>query len=137
MEFLRENNIDLKKSKGELLTEMSEGNMGTMAILDRMINKSNLINSVVYTFIDLDDMNMRGDQIWIAFHEYCKNNILKFLDCVQKRDEKMVNYVNNSISKSLESGMVYHKAVREGARDGRQIMQPEEIEWRRFPHCEM
>ncbi|MGN0748263.1 MAG: hypothetical protein ACI4L1_01085 [Christensenellales bacterium] len=130
--FERDNDIDLGQSKTALLLQMSEGNEGTMALLDRLIYKSNLIKFIGCTLIDLDDMNMRGDQIWVAFHGYCKNDITKFLKEVDARSEKMVTYVNNSISKSLNYGSCYHKAVCSGAReDGRQIMQIAEVEWRR------
>jgi hypothetical protein len=40
--------------------------------------------------LDLDDMNMRGSQIWVGFKNHCEGEIDVFLDAVKNRDPELV-----------------------------------------------
>lgn len=74
----------------EMIITMTEGNPGALGVLTGMIINTNRLHCILH----LDDMNMRGSQIWIAYKNYCDNNMEKFVDCVQKRDPEMVAMVN-------------------------------------------
>lgn len=46
--------------------------------------------------LDLDDMGMRGSQIWVAWKDHCKCDLEAFKKALQDRDPAMVATVNAS-----------------------------------------
>ena len=44
--------------------------------------------------LGLDDMNIRGSQIWIGYKDYCKEDIMKFIQAIKDRDPEMINKIN-------------------------------------------
>lgn len=44
--------------------------------------------------LHLDDMSMRGAQIWVAFAGYSEGFFPKFKECVMTRNPEMIQYVN-------------------------------------------
>lgn len=44
--------------------------------------------------LDLDDMNIRGTQIWVGYSDYCGKDIAKFKELVRARDHKMIAHIN-------------------------------------------
>ena len=85
--------IDLIGSTMDLLMLMSEGNPGAITVLTRMLQDSDSSLGVI-RILDLDDMNIRGTQIWIGYKDYCKQDIDCFLKALQDRDPKMVQFIN-------------------------------------------
>lgn len=45
-------------------------------------------------FLNLDDMNMRGSQIAVAYSDYAGRDVQKFIAAVNERDSLMVAAVN-------------------------------------------
>jgi hypothetical protein len=97
--------IGLRDSVMELMFKMSEGNPGAMSVLMQILQNS----EDVLTILDLDDMNIRGSQIWVGFKDYCGEDIDKFIAAARKRDEKMIEVINKECASSGEI------AVRNGA----------------------
>ena len=90
--------IELTDSMEDIICEMSEGNPGGLIVLMQLMTRDPLI------FLHLDDMNIRGTQIWIGFKDCCKKNIDLFIKLINSRDENLVKGINI-------------KASRQGTRD--------------------
>jgi len=70
---------------------MAEGNSGAaQAIGELMKSEQGIID-----MFHLDDMNMRGSQIWVAYKNYCDYNVKKLAKCIRARDEEMIKKVND------------------------------------------
>lgn len=67
---------------------MSEGDRHTHKLLRVCVDVD------PYLLLHLDDMNLRGVQIWNAFYFYCDGLFEKFKVCVTTRDLDMINFVN-------------------------------------------
>ena len=101
--------VGLMDSGLQLLMKMSEGNPGAATVLAQLFQTDLGIMSV----LSLDDMNIRGSQIWIGYKDYCKQDIDKFKQAIQARDPEMVAVINK------ESGSE-EQAVTHGASFKRQ-----------------
>lgn len=75
----------------DCLATMAEGNIGALNVL--MALSRHDFNGFV-AILDLDDMNMRGEQIWIAFKYHCDQSIAKLMELCRNRDKAMVDHVN-------------------------------------------
>ena len=40
----------------------------------------------IFDILSLDDMNMRGSQIWVAYKDHCGQDIEKFIACIKERE---------------------------------------------------
>jgi hypothetical protein len=69
------------------LIQMTEGHPGCARVLIELFTHASDPMRIVFT---LDDMNMRGDRIWTAFHELCGDNIEMFISHVVARDAQIV-----------------------------------------------
>jgi hypothetical protein len=82
--------VELSMPLIEVLLTMSEGNAGAATVLGKMMNRK-------HGFVDvlrLDDMNMRGKQIWVAFKYYCDHDLDKLVKCIRAQDTAMIEKVN-------------------------------------------
>lgn len=84
--------IELNDTTSNIIIKMSEGNPGAITVLMQLLEK-NAMEGFRH-ILDLDDMNIRGTQIWIGYKDYCKNSIENFKKCVSNRDREMVNIIN-------------------------------------------
>jgi hypothetical protein len=78
------------------ITRMVEGHLGAARVLAELYDGYGL--GALMAMIDLDDMNMRGEQIWIAFKEWCREDLHLFITKVTERDPLMVECVNKFIA---------------------------------------
>lgn len=106
-------NIDPFKSLQDAIFTMSEGNPGAITVLGWCLKEEGQMNFMMGTLLDLDDMNIRGSQIWIAFKDYCGENLDSFIELVKKRDPNMVDMVNQASLKGWTG--TQSKAVTSGA----------------------
>ena len=83
--------IGLHNKLPDLLFEMSEGNPGAISVLIGL-QKDPLH---LLTILHLDDMNIRGSQIWVGYKDCCDCDIDKFSEKVKARDQGMVDHINN------------------------------------------
>ena len=90
--------ISLNDSIVNMIIKMSEGNIGACSVCTDLIK--NNPDFGMMTLLDLDDMNMRGSQIWVGYKDHCKENLEMFIEACRNRDQVMVNTVNrvNSVA---------------------------------------
>jgi len=104
--------IGLNDSVMETIIIMSEGNPGAITVLVQLLEDK---EKGLFYILRLDDMNIRGTQIWIGYKDYCKQDIENFKTAILKRDPLMIEAINK------EGGRGNHpdKAVSNGASYGR------------------
>lgn len=84
--------IDPTQSVLQLIMMMSEGNPGAVNVISQMLKQDDVDG--VFMLLHLDDMNIRGTQIWIGYKDHCKQDIKAFMECVKKRDKDMIEVIN-------------------------------------------
>lgn len=47
--------------------------------------------------LNLDDMNIRGPQIWVAYKDICKGDLEQLVGRIEKRDPELVAAINRII----------------------------------------
>ena len=82
--------IDLGSSLFELMLKMAEGNIGATRVL-KELDASNHCETILF----LDDMNIRGTQIWIGFKDYCGQDLGRFIEACKNRDPEMIELIND------------------------------------------
>ena len=110
--------INVTASTMDMLLLISEGNPGAATVLAQLMKEDNGILLV----LGLDDMNIRGTQIWIGFKDYCKNDMKRFAECILKREAGMIEKINQEGLRGNHN----HKAVEGGAafeNPGRQFLE--------------
>lgn len=86
--------IELKMDVIDVLVTMAEGNPGAInAIRQLMDGNENGILDV----LRLDDMNIRGSQIWVGFKDVCEGNVELFRKKIRDRDMEMVHLINKEM----------------------------------------
>jgi hypothetical protein len=104
-------------AKGKILATMSmlnvmalmgEGNPGALRVLSGLAQRPNGFMRV----LDLDDMGMRGDMIWIGFKDFAGEDLDVLDAALRVRDPKLVAVVNREMEQ--EPGRV-DRAVTSGA----------------------
>lgn len=78
----------------EVLTTLAEGNVGALTVLMRLIRENQM--SGFLAVLNLDDMNIRGEQVWVGYKDFCKEDLGLFRSVVQKRDPEMVKFLNTT-----------------------------------------
>lgn len=78
----------------DLVVEMSEGNPGAITVMMQLINRDQMGGFM--RILDLDDMNIRGSQVWIGYKDHCGQDIEKFEAAVSARDPAMVETINRN-----------------------------------------
>jgi len=72
----------------DAVVTMSEGNVGAISVIRQVLESSPMDGFM--RLLDLDDMNIRGPQIWVGFKNRCDGKIDVFLDAVKNRDPGLV-----------------------------------------------
>jgi len=75
-----------------IIVKMSEGNPGAMSVLMQMNQKKGPM--AFMEMLSLDDMNIRGPQIWLGYKDHCGEDIDKFFECIKSRDREMISTIN-------------------------------------------
>lgn len=102
--------INIHAPANDMLILMAEGNPGAISVLAQLLKEDEGILAV----FALDDMNIRGTQIWIGFKDYCGTDLKKFMDYAINRNKEMINAINREGVKGNHT----HKAVSNGASFG-------------------
>lgn len=92
----------------EMILKMGEGNPGALRVLLDLLQKGQV--PAFNAMLDLDDMNIRGTQIWVAYKDFAGENLDAFQAATRSRSATMVTVVNRECLKC--SGYV---AVTSGA----------------------
>jgi hypothetical protein len=101
--------LDLNDSVLDALMAMSEGNPGAANVLMELMNN---YSSGFMLILNLDDMNIRGPQIWVGYKDHCNCDLKKFSDCIRHRDDLMIEAINKEMSRDPSFNW---KAVHSGA----------------------
>jgi hypothetical protein len=88
--------ITLNDSPFDMMIKMSEGNPGAITALAELAKNDPMGMNGVMLILHLDDMGMRGSQIWVAYKDHCKQDIAAFIKAIEDRDPAMVATVNAS-----------------------------------------
>jgi hypothetical protein len=75
----------------EITDIITEGHFGSADALLQIIRRAPSPLDIIF---DLDDMNMRGRQIWHAWHDVCGQDMAAFVQRVTDRDSALVDGVN-------------------------------------------
>lgn len=86
--------INITGTVMDMLLQMGEGNPGALSILSKLWQLPG--PDALMSILDLDDMNMRGSQIYVAWKDYCGEDMEKFKDSIRNRDPEMVRVVNEA-----------------------------------------
>ncbi len=84
--------VNLSDSTTAVLQKMAEGNPGAITVLMALLGRDD--PAALMTLLSLDDMNMRGSQIWVGYKDHCGEDIEKFAQCINDRDSEMIATVN-------------------------------------------
>ena len=76
-----------------LFDKMSENNERASGIVRDIF--CNCPTKGVDILLQLDTMNIRGEQILFLFDSYCQYNIKKMVMLIEKQDIAMINFVND------------------------------------------
>jgi len=104
--------INLTTNRIELLAIMGEGNPEALSVLIELLKRPDAIA----TLLHLDDMNIRGCQIWVGYKDYCNQDIDEFVAATQRRDDDMLQMINREcliddfMERAVASGASYLKA---------------------------
>ncbi len=90
-------------SPEEAVEEMVEDNEPALHVMTEIINKHKIPHVVL---LDMDDMNIRGEQIQIGVNA-CNGDIKLFVELVIARSQFLVDEINKECLR--------HRAVRSGA----------------------
>lgn len=82
---------------GEALLIMSEGNPGAVSVLTKLLEGG--MNDLM-VILDLDDMNIRGEQIWLGYKDFANCDLEVFKKAARNRSLEMVQKINAEMSYS-------------------------------------
>ncbi len=115
--------IQLTDTTLDLVTKMSEGNPGALSVLMDMVTSGHTL-----VILSLDDMNIRGSQIWVGWKDHFFKNwkgeekptkedqMAAFIEAITDRDPAMVETINNEcFQPDLPYEGYKEKAVTHGA----------------------
>ena len=84
--------ININDNMMQVMLKMSEGNPGAITGMASLIKDDPMSGFML--LLGLDDMNIRGSQIWQIYKYYCEEDIEKFKEVIRNRDADMVQYLN-------------------------------------------
>lgn len=88
--------ININDSVLDMLLLMSEGNPGAATVLVQIMNKYDAGAMLVFI---LDDMNIRGPQIWVGYKNACHEDLDEFCRRIKTRDQEIINIINEELSR--------------------------------------
>jgi hypothetical protein len=83
----------------EVLLKMAEDNPSAMRVLLKILGKTG--PGGLSLILQLDDMNIRGKQLWVGYRYHCDADLDRFVQCVKERDPEMIETINREGRKGL------------------------------------
>lgn len=77
----------------DLMVTMAEGNPGAVRVMIDILSQQG--EEGYFTILILNDMNIRGSQLWIAYKDYAEEDLEVFVKAVWERSQEMVDVVNS------------------------------------------
>jgi len=75
------------------MVKMAEGNPGALTVLLTAMKEKGA-QEIGELILFLDDMNIRGTQIWIGYKDHCGCDIDKFIGCIKEKDQVMIDKID-------------------------------------------
>ena len=82
--------IKLNGTTMDMVMTLSEGNPDAIRIISQLLACEGGFIDV----LNLDDMNIRGEQIWVAYKDHCKGDLEELRRLIRARDQGLVDTVN-------------------------------------------
>lgn len=87
--------VELEDTMFDVIYKISEGVPGAIVGLTQLMQAD---EAGFMLLLGLDDMNIRGSQIWEAYKYLYNEDGKKFAEAVKNRDEKMVQFINEELA---------------------------------------
>lgn len=107
--------ITLTDSPKDIIVTMAEGNPGALTVIMALLEEDLAVG--IIDLCHLDDMNMRGPQIWVGYKDHCGCKIEKFVEALRHRDKAMVETVNRVMGPQPFDHLARTSAPWGGSRD--------------------
>jgi hypothetical protein len=91
--------IKMTDDTESVVVKMGEKDKKTIKVLVKLLNQYGLDGFNL--IIDLDDMNIRGSQVWQGYKDYCEEDLNKFATAISTRDPNMIDLINRNASSNL------------------------------------
>ena len=85
--------LNLSSGIQDAVVQMAEGNPGALSVLMKLLQDGPM---GFMNLLHLDDMVMRGSQIWVAYKDHCGSDLEELKQALLNRDPAMVATVNAS-----------------------------------------
>lgn len=90
----------------ETISKLADGNLGALTVLMQMMdNHLEQAGDICYA---LDDMNIYGSRLWLAYQDYCNGYAYEFFRLVLNRNAGLIEFLNQEKfgfeDKVVESG---------------------------------
>lgn len=100
------NSLTLTGDLTDTIATMSEGNPGGLSVLIQAVKKKGDPVASIAFLLHMEDMNIRGSQIWVGYKDHCGQDIDSFIEKIENRDEVMVKAINDEITRYDEAAEV-------------------------------
>jgi hypothetical protein len=71
----------------DVIFKLSEGHPAAASVLAELLQDR---VSGLFACMDIDDMDLRGEDIWFAYHEMCSGNLAEFRGRLAAHDESLL-----------------------------------------------
>lgn len=88
----------------EAVINLSCNNPGAVTVMMELIKENEDLST--HRMLMLDDMNLAGSSLWIAYKDYCKQDINKLIGKIKERNGEMVDYINSHPGRDKSIGDV-------------------------------
>lgn len=85
--------IELTDSMRDITIKMAEGNPGGLTVMMDLVEHLGVEKGML-RILSLDDMNIRGSQIWVGYKDHCGSDIEVFAQAILDRSQDMVDTIN-------------------------------------------
>ena len=102
--------LGLDMTVRDIVLAMCEGNPGAINVMMTLVNEG---DAGLASILILDDMNIRGTQIWCVYKDYCKQDIKALIESLADSKKRLA--MVDSVNKIGEMGNHKWKAVEYGA----------------------
>ena len=87
--------IEAEDTIADVIYKVSEGVPGAIVGIMALVNSSEV---GVMHVLSLDDMNIRGSQVWQAYKYLYNEDVEKFTEAISSRDQNMIDFINEELA---------------------------------------
>jgi tryptophanyl-tRNA synthetase len=85
--------IELTDTTMDMAIKMGEGNPGGITVLVNLLKTKDGVLDILH----LDDMNIRGSQIWVGYKYFCGEDLNAFVKAIRERNRDMIDAINQQM----------------------------------------